>query len=109
MSCERLESDPYILCWYIRQNDTYTFGKCQDQYRFANWWSIDEIEEECLTGYLGDYWWLDVTASSIEIAFRIGLYKILKGMEEENQHHIDHIRYDFKKYIHVVSYGGPEL
>lgn len=105
MSCERLEFDPYILRWYIRQNDTYTFGKGQDQYRFANWWSIDEIEEECLTGYLGDYWWLDVTASTIETAFRIGLYKILKGMEEENQYHTDHIRYDFKKYTHVVMVG----
>jgi len=105
MSCERLESDPYVLKWYIRQNDTYTFGKCQDQYRFANWWSIDEIEEECLTGYLGDYWWLDVTASNIEVAFRIGLYKILKGMEEENIYRENPNRYEFKKYTHVVMVG----
>lgn len=106
MSCERLESDPCVLQWYIRESPIYTFGSHKDNiYRYANWWSIDDFEGISDTGYLGDYWWLDVTATSMEIAFRIGIYKILKEMRTENQYYENQDRYEFNRYTHIVTIG----
>ena len=98
VSCKRLESNPFVLEWFITDvGNKYSWRHGTKSK--TGWMSIDEFDSENrLSGYLGELWSSDVTASTSEIAMRIGIYKILKEIQEIFS--MDD-NYDIRKFIHV--------
>jgi len=88
ITCERLETDPYLLNWRVRKATKFVVGSKSH----VMWCSLDMFDEKGrLSGYLGDYWISEVVASNPEKALELGISRVMKRIDPQFYHEFTHL------------------